>query len=182
MKRLHTALTDGSTVMWTQVSVKCIQLEVRKWSSCLKFANAFWLKEKVHLSFWELCNRVSFLDISYTFNLHYDCWCHIGAVCDLTRVKLSCFLGDAGLHKLCQPGSLAVRKWRENEKKKRKRRENKEIERNWGEYEEMERFTLSSFSLYFFPLYPFPISKIVSFCHKMLNTALLSRIICAMRK
>ena len=39
-----------------------------------------------------------------------------------------------------------------------------------------ERFTLyiSSFSLYFLPLYRFPISKIVSFCRKMLNTALLS--------
>ena len=36
-----------------------------------------------------------------------------------------------------------------------------------------ERFTLyiSSFSLYFLPLYPFPISKFVTFCPKMLNTA-----------
>ena len=47
------------------------------------------------------------------------------------------FLGDAGLHNLCQPGSLAVRVWGENEKKRRKRRENEEMERKW-----MERFTL----------------------------------------
>ena len=42
-----------------------------------------------------------------------------------------------------------------------------------------ERFTLkiSSFSVYFLPLYPFPISKIVTFCRKMLNTALLSRML-----
>ena len=40
-----------------------------------------------------------------------------------------------------------------------------------------ERFTLyiSSFSLYFLPLYPFPKPKIVSFCRKMLNMSLLSR-------
>ena len=54
-------------------------------------------------------------------------------------------------------------------------RDNKKMEREW---ENGERFTLyiSSFSLLFLPLYPFPISKIVSFCRKMLNTALLSRI------
>ena len=58
------------------------------------------------------------------------------------------------------------------------------MEREWENEEEMERgwgngegFTLyiSSFSLYFLPLYPFSISKIVSFCRKTLNTALLSR-------
>ena len=40
-----------------------------------------------------------------------------------------------------------------------------------------EKFILyiSSFFLYFFPLYPFPTSKFVIFCRKMLNTALLSR-------
>ena len=39
-----------------------------------------------------------------------------------------------------------------------------------------ERFTpyISSFSLYFLPLYPFPISKNVTFCGKMLYMALLS--------
>ena len=42
-----------------------------------------------------------------------------------------------------------------------------------------ERLTLyiSSFSLYFIPLYPFPISKIVSFCSKMLNPAFLSQVL-----
>jgi len=35
----------------------------------------------------------------------------------------------SGLHKLCQPASLAVRKWRENEKMKRQWRENEELER-----------------------------------------------------
>ena len=40
-----------------------------------------------------------------------------------------------------------------------------------------ERFTLyiPSFSLYFFPLYPFPLSNIDTFCRKLLNAALLSR-------
>ena len=71
---------------------------------------------------------------------------------------------NTGLHKLCQPGSLAVRKWRGNEKMKRKWRENEEIEREW---ENGGRFVLyiSSFSFYFLPLYSFPISKMVS-CHK----------------
>ena len=32
-------------------------------------------------------------------------------------------MAEIGLHELCQPGSLAVRKWRENEKMKRKWRE-----------------------------------------------------------
>ena len=52
-------------------------------------------------------------------------------------------------------------------------RENGEGMRKWR-----ERFTLkiSSFSVYFLPLCPFPISKIVKFCHKMLSTALLSQI------
>ena len=40
-----------------------------------------------------------------------------------------------------------------------------------------ERITLYiyTFSLHFFPLSPFPSSKSVSFCYKMLNSALLSR-------
>ena len=42
------------------------------------------------------------------------------------------------------------------------------MERKWRENEEMERGN-------FIPLYPFPASKIVSFCRKMLNTALLSQ-------
>ena len=70
-----------------------------------------------------------------------------------------------------QPGSRAARKWRENEIMKRKWRENEEIERKWRENEEMKR---DSFP-YFLLLYPFPITKIVSFCRKMLNMALLSR-------
>ena len=45
----------------------------------------------------------------------------------------------------------------------------------WRENGEMERYLFSTFSLYFLPLYPFPISKLVSFCRKMLNTALMSR-------
>ena len=63
--------------------------------------------------------------------------------------------------------------------------ENGERMRKWrGNGEEMERecrngvrFTLyiSSFSLYFLSLYPFPISKIVTFCREMLNTPLLSQ-------
>ena len=43
--------------------------------------------------------------------------------------------------------------------------------RKWRENEEMRDI----YSLHFLPLYQFPISKIVSFCRKMLNTALLSR-------
>ena len=42
-----------------------------------------------------------------------------------------------------QPGSRAVRKWRENEKMKRKWRENEEMERKCRENEEMERDSLS---------------------------------------
>ena len=62
-------------------------------------------------------------------------------------------------------GSLAARKWRDNEKMKR----------TWRENEEMEKYSLSIFFHNFLSLYPFPASKIVSFCRKMLNTALLSR-------
>ena len=49
---------------------------------------------------------------------------------------------SSGLHKLWQPGSLAARKWREEEKIKRKWRENKEMKRKWRENEEMERDSL----------------------------------------
>ena len=67
---------------------------------------------------------------------------------------------DAGLHYLWQPGSQAARKWRENEKMKRKWRENEE-----------NFFIFSLFS----PSVSISRSKIVSFCRKMLNTALLSQ-------
>ena len=75
------------------------------------------------------------------------------------------------------------REWENEEKMKKRRiwRENEEMEREWGngmrEWRKGDRFTLniSSFSLYFLPLYPFPISKVVKFCRKMLITALLSR-------
>ena len=75
---------------------------------------------------------------------------------------------SSGLHNLWQPGSRVARKWREKEEMGKKWRENEENE---------ERFTLyiSSFSLYFLPLYPFPKSKIVTFYSKMLNIALLLR-------
>ena len=65
----------------------------------------------------------------------------------------------------------------EHGERMRKCRGNGERIRKWRENEEMERFTLyiSLFSLYFLPLYPFPISKIATFCRKMLNMALLSR-------
>ena len=55
------------------------------------------------------------------------------------------------------------------------------MERDWGNERKGggsgERMTLyiSSFSLHFLPLSPFPTSKFVTFCRKMLNTALLSR-------
>ena len=70
-----------------------------------------------------------------------------------------CYMICTGLHNLLHPCIRDTRKWRENEKMKRE----------WGNG---ERFTLyiSSGSLYFLPLFPFPISKIVSFCHKMFNT------------
>ena len=87
----------------------------------------------------------------------------------------------SGLHNLWQPGSRAERKWRDNEKMNMKWRENEEMERD------SLSMYISSFSRHL-PLYPFPISKIVSFCRKKLNTAHLSRmsqkklIIHAMRK
>ena len=64
---------------------------------------------------------------------------------------------------------------RENGERRRKWRGNGERMRKWRG--NGERFTLyiSSVSLYFLPLYPFPISKIVIFCRKMLNTTLVSR-------
>ena len=70
-------------------------------------------------------------------------------------------------------GSLAVY-MQENVERMRNCRGNEEGMRKWRE---ILRFTLyiASFSLYFLPPYPFPISKIVSFFRKMLNTALLSR-------
>ena len=64
---------------------------------------------------------------------------------------------------------------------------NEERMRKWrGNGDEMERKFPHSF-LYILPLYPFPISKFVTFCRKMLNTAFLSRMsqklnIRAMRK
>ena len=58
------------------------------------------------------------------------------------------------------------RKWRENEEMKRKWRENKEMEKKWSENGEMERDLLSTSSLYFLPLYPFPISKLSHFVAK----------------
>ena len=61
-------------------------------------------------------------------------------------------------------GSLAAKKWRENEKMKRK-------------WREIHSLNFLMFSL--FPPSPsyilYPISKIVSLCRKMLNAALLSR-------
>ena len=59
-------------------------------------------------------------------------------------------LSSAGLHKLCHPASLVVRKWRENEKMKRKWRKKGEMERKWKENEEMERNLLSTFPHFLF--------------------------------
>ena len=67
-----------------------------------------------------------------------------------------------------QENGERMRKWRGNGEKMRKGRGNGERMRKWREI-----LYISSFSLYFLPLYPFPISKIVSFCRKKLNTALL---------
>ena len=110
--------------------------------------------------------------------------CHAFILFEFSRLKHSgafilcqlCLV--SGLHKLWQRG---WEKWRENEKIKRKWRENEEIERAWG----MERDSLStfphslyifSFSFHFLPFYPFPISKFVAFCRKMLNRAILLRV------
>ena len=80
----------------------------------------------------------------------------------------------AGLHESLQPCSRAARKWRENEEMRRKWRENEEMERDW-----LSTFphslSISSLFLHFLPLFPFPTSKCITFCCKMLNTALLSR-------
>ena len=74
-----------------------------------------------------------------------------------------------------QPGCEEMeREWGNEEEMEIEWGNKEEMEREWGNG---ERFTLyiSSFSLYFLPLYPFPISKFVTFCPKMLNTAFLSR-------
>ena len=52
--------------------------------------------------------------------------------------------------------------------------ENGEWMRKWRGNGERITLYISSFNLYFLPLCPFPISKIVSFCRKMWNTTLLS--------
>ena len=39
------------------------------------------------------------------------------------------YMFTPGLHKLCQPASLAVRKWRENENEEEMEREDEEMER-----------------------------------------------------
>ena len=84
-----------------------------------------------------------------------------------------------------QPGCEEMkREWGNEEETGRKWRENEEMRRKWRENEEMERDWLSTFPhslsisslfLHFLPLFPFPTSKCVTFCCKMLNTALLSR-------
>ena len=56
----------------------------------------------------------------------------------------TCFPGT-GRHKLCQPGSLAVEKWKENEKMKRKWRENEEMERKWREIHSLHFLIFSLF-------------------------------------
>ena len=61
---------------------------------------------------------------------------------------------------MCQTASLAVRKWRENEKMQRKWRENKEIERKWRENEQKERDSLSIFPHFLFISSPLYISYI----------------------
>ena len=84
-----------------------------------------------------------------------------------------------------QPGCEEMkREWGNEEETERKWRENEEMRRKWRENEEMERDWLSTFPhslsisslfLHFLPLFPFPTSKCITFCCKMLNTALLSR-------
>ena len=54
---------------------------------------------------------------------------------------------------MCQPASLAVRNWRENERMKRKWTEYEEMERKWRKNEEMEICLLcSNRILLYFPL------------------------------
>ena len=64
-------------------------------------------------------------------------------------------------HPGCEKMDRELRKWRGNGERLRK----------WRENEEMGRDSLSTFSHF---LYLFPLSKVVSFWRKMLNTALLS--------
>ena len=78
------------------------------------------------------------------------------------------------------------REWESEEEKERVWGSGEEMERKWGneermrkwwENEEMEIYSLFTFRHFLFisPLYSFPISKIVTFCRKLFNTALLSR-------
>ena len=107
--------------------------------------------------------------------------------CYSVRCQMShCSCFSLGVSILILPIRVAqlVAAWQLGSEKMEREWENEEeMEREWGNGEEMERewgngerFTLyiSSFSLYFLPLYSFPMSKNVSFCRKMLNTALLS--------
>ena len=71
--------------------------------------------------------------------------------------------------------SLQFLKRVQREKSKRGKRDKEEaglrnpLQPSRGNGERFFRY-ISSFSLYFLPLYPFPISKFVTFCRKMLNT------------
>ena len=58
---------------------------------------------------------------------------------DTTLCKLAVFLGTLKAEKFGQHASLAVRKWRENEKVKRKWREDEETEGKRRENWKMER-------------------------------------------
>ena len=102
---------------------------------------------------------------------------------DLKWHACSILILSSGLHNLLHPCIRDARKWRENEKMKRKRRECEEVERKWRGNEEMKienrmRKWRDICSLNF-PIFSlFPPSLSISYnkhCHKMLITALLSR-------
>ena len=78
--------------------------------------------------------------------------------------------------------SLAVRKWRENEKIKMKWRENEEMVGRWRENEEIKRDSLSTFPHFLFTSslsihFLYQKSQILNkkLCRKMLNMTLLSQ-------
>ena len=111
-------------------------------------------------------------------------WCEVGtisskrAIHSIRSINTNWSISDTNVDYICTNSSTnstvaqLVAAWQPGCEKMEREWENKEeMEREWGNG---ERFILYMFSffLYFLPLYPFPISKIVSFCRKMLKTAL----------
>ena len=132
------------------------------WQGILQYLGLF----RFHIIFiWCLvCNRQGFIVGNFGVNTNY-----LKSNCNFSRsIRLKSI---AWMCQGCTNRCSLAAGLRGNEERMRKWRGNgEEMEREWGNGEK-----ISSFFLYILPLYPFPISKLVTFCRKMLNTAFLSQ-------